>query len=110
VPKPDVGINFNELDIAQLVLVLGVIVFLGYNYIRQRYGKKNGEKPAQPTAIMPNGFAALKEDVHELREWSKSHTEKFDGFIVSSKEKDATHTEQIREVTRRIDRIENASN
>ena len=54
---------------------------------------------------MPNGFAAIKEKVDELGDWTEAHTKEFNKFVLSSEKKDAIHTEQIKTLKERIEDI-----
>lgn len=102
-PGADEITAIGNMDIFQLLIMSGIVIYFIWAKLVSR---KNGKAGKAAPAMAPNGLAAIKGDISELKDWTKEHTEKYDKFVVDSKEKDAIQTEQIKEVTRRIGELE----
>ncbi len=95
------GDAVGNMDIMQFVILAGIVVYFIWAKLVAR---KNGG--SKPPVMAPNGIAAMKEDIGELKTWTISHTEKFDDFVINSTKEDTLHTERLNTLKERIDRIE----
>jgi len=103
-----------QLNPWYFIVLIGGVFLLILSYLFLKFGlpaikKRNGASPPKKeAAVFPNGFAAMKEDIGELKNWTIEHTKKFDEFVIRTITEDTLHTERLNTLKERIEKVEEA--